>query len=250
MKYLCPFLLFFLGCAAYNPVNSDNRLITTVKRVFPSVYKITSFIYTKTEEDSRLIPWGSGTAFLIDAERGLVATCYHVVEYFDVYVLKTPGPLAKNLFCTLISFSKVHDLAILQINGDRLKKALKLKATGLNNDLIGSVAWTVGRPYGLPNTATFGRISRYNSFFLYTDCPVNPGNSGGPLLDRQGRVIGIVARTIRGADGMGSAVRVKYLIELLASIDEMEIQDIPPGGSPDSTPGESVGREFLSRTEG
>ena len=99
----------------------------------------------------------------------------------------------------MVGYDKVTDLAILKINKSNLIPA----DWGDSEDLrVGSMVWAVGSPYGFDNSVTAGIVSGKNrrgssqngtplQEFIQTDAAVNPGNSGGPLVDARGRVVGI-----------------------------------------------------------
>ena len=216
MKVVLVFIMcLVLGCAApYTPTNGDRQLVSTVQQTLPSVFEIRSF--SNTQGDKNRIPRRHGVAagFLVDADKNYVATCFHVVATFDMFSLRVNGHM---YFGTVVAYSEVYDVAILKLDRSSNTPALALVSEAV---LPGTFVWTIGNPYGDPSTVTFGRVSRDDGLYIYTDTPVNPGNSGGPLLNRQGHVIGLVARTRRGADGMGSAIKIKYLQQLLQSIPE------------------------------
>lgn len=91
---------------------------------------------------------------------------------------------------------KYNDLAVLKIEANDLVPAQWGDSDRLD---VGSIVWAVGSPYGLDQTVTSGIISAKNRYnrtqpqqeLLQTDAAVNPGNSGGPLVDAKGRVVGI-----------------------------------------------------------
>jgi len=109
---------------------------------------------------------------------------------------------------TNVGYDALTDLAVLKVRADELQAA----EWGNSDELrTGSLVWAVGSPFGLEQTVTQGILSGVNRAekagtayqnFLQTDAAVNPGNSGGPLVDVQGRVIGIntaiVGQTYRG----------------------------------------------------
>jgi serine protease Do len=97
----------------------------------------------------------------------------------------------------LVGFDETSDLALLKIDAPSLIPA----DWGNSADAeVGSIVWAVGSPYGFQQTVTSGILSgkdrpgdarQFKQSLLQTDAAVNPGNSGGPLVDSQGRVIGI-----------------------------------------------------------
>jgi serine protease Do len=97
----------------------------------------------------------------------------------------------------LVGFDELTDLAVVKVDADKLIAA----KWGNSDDLeVGSLVWAAGSPFGLRSSVTFGILSAKNRAgvagtpyqdFLQTDAAVNPGNSGGPLVDKRGNVIGI-----------------------------------------------------------
>jgi serine protease Do len=74
---------------------------------------------------------------------------------------------------------------------------------------VGDPVVVIGTPYGLEASATTGVISRIERDAIQTDAAANPGNSGGPMLDREGRVIGVVSYRIRASQGVNFAVPIR-----------------------------------------
>ncbi len=95
---------------------------------------------------------------------------------------------------------------------------------------VGQTVYAIGNPFGLENSLTVGRISAFREFdrlydgsilaeFIQTDAAINSGNSGGPLFDSHGRVIGIASRILTvsgGSQGLGLAVTINTAKQLLA----------------------------------
>src|SRR5205814_1465932 len=67
----------------------------------------------------------------------------------------------------------------------------------------------VGSPFGLGGTVTTGVVSRVGPRWVQTDAAANPGNSGGPAIDRNGRVVGVMLAIVRGGQNIGFAVRIE-----------------------------------------
>jgi serine protease Do len=137
---------------------------------------------------------GQGSGVIIDA-KGFIITNYHVVRGArQIMVGLSDGRPVKG---EVLAFDLPTDIAILRVRADNLVAA----EWGDSNELeIGNFVWAVGSPYGLDHSVTFGTISGKNrggiagtahQNFLQTDVAVNPGNSGGPLVDSRGRVVGI-----------------------------------------------------------
>jgi S1-C subfamily serine protease len=147
---------------------------------------------------------GQGSGVIID-KAGYVLTNYHVVRgSSDIKVGLSDGRLVKG---QVIGVDAPTDLAVLRVKTDNLIAA----EWGDSDDLhVGALVWAVGSPFGLQRSITSGILSAKNRAgmgsvyqdFLQTDAAVNPGNSGGPLVDENGRVIGIntaiVGQTYQG----------------------------------------------------
>lgn len=171
-------------------------------------------------------PAGSGTAFCI-SESGLFITCNHVVEGVKndaVSVVISPtGKDEKKYPATVIRRLKDDDIAILKVVLDRKVPALKL---GDISELVETEQlYTFGYPFGsalamdeksYPSiSVNVGRITALRKKgdtldAIQLDAQVNPGNSGGPVLDGNGQVVGIVAAGIV-ASGINFAIPVSVL---------------------------------------
>jgi serine protease Do len=155
---------------------------------------------------------GLGSGVIVDADKGYVLTNWHVVRNADeVEVALHDG---RKFTAEWIRTDKQTDLAVLKIKPDRLLEA----RLGDSDEMeVGDWVLAIGAPEGLPQTVTAGIISAkgrttgrsgYENF-IQTDASINHGNSGGPLLNMRGRVIGvntaIVSRTGVN-EGIGLAI--------------------------------------------
>jgi serine protease Do len=137
------------------------------------------------------VPRGVGSGFIISAD-GFVLTNAHVVEGADeVYVTLTDK---REFKAKIVGVDKRTDVAVVKIEGNNLPRL----AVGDPNKLrVGEWVIAIGSPFGLENTVTAGIISakaRDTGEYLpliQTDVAVNPGNSGGPLINMRGEVVGI-----------------------------------------------------------
>ncbi len=137
------------------------------------------------------VPRGVGSGFIISAD-GFVLTNAHVVEGADdVYVTLTDKREYK---AKTIGLDKRTDVAVVKIEGNNLPR---LTIGDPNRLRVGEWVIAIGSPFGLDNTVTAGIISakaRDTGEYLpliQTDVAVNPGNSGGPLINMRGEVVGI-----------------------------------------------------------
>jgi serine protease Do len=137
---------------------------------------------------------GQGSGVVVDSE-GYIVTNYHVIRGSnEIRVTLSEG---RSVPARVVGFDAETDLAVLKVRADNLIAA----EWGDSDELEeGALVWAVGSPFGLERTVTFGIISAKHRAgkagtnyqdFLQTDAAVNPGNSGGPLVDEQGRVVGI-----------------------------------------------------------
>jgi serine protease Do len=140
---------------------------------------------------------GQGSGVIVDAEKGYVVTNFHVIqEASALNVTLADGRDIDEV--KIVGYDVLTDLAVLQINVGKLIAA----EWGDSDELeVGDWVLAVGNPYGLDRTVTFGivsakqrrglaRSSPYQDF-LQTDAAVNPGNSGGPLVNVRGQIVGI-----------------------------------------------------------
>jgi serine protease Do len=137
------------------------------------------------------VPRGVGSGFIISKD-GYVMTNHHVVEGADeIYVTLTDKREFKG---KLIGSDQRTDVALVKIESNELPS---LRIGDPNRVRVGEWVLAIGSPFGLDNTVTAGIVSAKGREtgdylpFIQTDVAVNPGNSGGPLLNMRGEVIGI-----------------------------------------------------------
>ncbi len=156
-----------------------------------------------------------GTGFIITAD-GLIATNYHIARKARIFAILPSG---KHLNATLVAKNEDSDLAIVRVNATDLVP-LKLR---LSEAIVGEAVVVLGNPFGLGITASTGIISATARAIgkvdrLQTDAAVNPGNSGGPMLDTQGRVIGVVNGRTTIGQGVGFAIPAGNVAKLLKNV--------------------------------
>ena len=135
-----------------------------------------------------------GSGFIIDS-KGIVVTNNHVIKGAEDILVRVNGD--KEYEATVIGADPLSDIAVLQIKSK--EKFTSVKFGDSDKARIGDWVIAIGNPYGLGGTVTSGiisarnrsiGISRYEDF-IQTDASINQGNSGGPLFDMEGNVIGI-----------------------------------------------------------
>jgi serine protease Do len=171
------------------------------KAVAPSVVHINVVQRNNNlpDEIAQLVPHGEassqGSGAIVDPA-GYIVTNYHVVKgATKVEVKLSDGSVFS---AERVGADPLFDLAVLKINAGRELTAIPW---GNSDELVpGSLVWALGSPFGLDHTVTFGIVSAVdrtavsgNPFqdFLQTDAAVNPGNSGGPLVNVRGELVGI-----------------------------------------------------------
>ncbi len=154
---------------------------------------------------------GSGSGFIISTD-GFVVTNNHVIENAqDIRVSLADGRMVK---AELKGTDPSTDIAVLKIDVSGLRPLVFADSESLQP---GQIAIAIGNPLGLQHTVTAGVVSalgrtlranngRLIDDIIQTDASLNPGNSGGPLVDSSGRVIGVNTATIMSAQGLCFAV--------------------------------------------
>ena len=189
---------------AFDPEEQQN--ITVYKKGLPSVVNITS---TQVAYDFfyRAVPQqGQGSGFILD-KQGHILTNNHVIEGAQIVEVTT---FDKHKYkAQVVARDRNHDLALLQIQGaSNLQPAVLADSASL---LVGQQVYAIGNPFGFNGTMTRGIISAIRSIempsgnkiedAIQTDASVNPGNSGGPLLNSRGEVIGITTLIASNPNG-------------------------------------------------
>ena len=171
-----------------------------------------------------ILAQSSGTGFLI-SNNGYIATCYHVIkEATEISVKGVNNDFYKKYNAKIVATDKLNDLAILKIDC-RLESTIKYSIKWNVSD-VGQEVFTLGYPLkttmGEEIKLTNGIISSKSGFqgditTYQITVPVQPGNSGGPLFDKNGYVIGVINAKHTGAENAGYAVKTNILRNLIQS---------------------------------
>ena len=161
-----------------------------------------------------------GSGFIISSD-GYVITNYHVISGASRISVIPYEDSAKTI--ELIGYDIGMDIALLKINGDYTP----LSFGNSDNAEIGEKVIAMGNPYGLSFSVTEGIVSSLHragsnglNVYIQTDVPLNPGNSGGPLIDKQGKVIGINNFKIGEAESLGFALESNQAVETINAISQ------------------------------
>lgn len=176
--------------------------------------KVLDSIYLVAAADRNNNIFGIGSSFAITSN-GYLCTNYHVVENAIYIYLKYNDSY---LNASLVHYDKNVDIVIIKVN---MRTQYLNMRTPSKSD-IGDTVYTIGYPWaymtgGTP-TVTKGTLSGFteNNTYLITDAAINKGNSGGPIIDINGNVLGINTFIIRGDDieGGGFAINISIVKEL------------------------------------
>lgn len=182
-----------------------------IERSLPAVVRVTTLNRSSGPRAGggsappREIAGGSGV--IIDAAGGIIVTNEHVVRGGSTYrVDLTDG---RSFEANLLGADEATDIAVLSIQAPRLSQVEVVDSDTLRT---GDLVFAVGHPLGLDQTLTMGVISGLGRSgmgdaiedYIQTDAAVNSGNSGGPLLDSAGRLIGINTAILSGSAGGGN----------------------------------------------
>jgi S1-C subfamily serine protease len=161
---------------------------------------------------------GQGTGFIIDKE-GYVVTNAHVLS--GGRVINAIDYEQNVLPAEFIGYDKDFDIALLKI----LEADYRLKLDNSNNVQIGEKVIAIGNLLGLQFSVSQGIVSAVHRLgpneveaYIQTDAALNPGNSGGPLINKEGKVIGINNFKIGGGESLGFALESNYIEEVVNKI--------------------------------
>jgi serine protease Do len=183
------------------------------------------FFGPQTPPENEKPAGGMGSGFIIDTD-GLILTNAHVIEGATVLTVKLAD--RREFVATLVGMDKLTDTAVLRIDAHHLP-AVRIGDPGKSR--VGDWALAIGSPFGFENTVTAGIISAKSRSlpeegyipFIQSDVALNPGNSGGPLLNTQGEVIGINSQIYcrsGGYQGLSFAIP----IDVALNVEEQLIQ--------------------------
>jgi len=161
---------------------------------------------------------GQGTGFII-SEEGYIVTNAHVLV--GGREIKAITYEQKIIDASFIGYDGNLDIALLKILGDY--KSLKLADS--DDVQVGENVIAIGNPLGLQFSVSEGIVSGVHrpgpsgtEAYIQTDAALNPGNSGGPLINKEGKVIGINNFKIGGTEGMGFALESNYIEDAVNDI--------------------------------
>ena len=213
-------------------LDAEKRIINVYHSVVGSVVNVSNirvsdnFFYGKVE-----VPQGSGSGFLWD-KKGHIVTNFHVVQGGDNFVV-TFHDDSKQYKAEVVGVAPKKDIAVLRLK--EMPKVLKPVSIGSSKDLlVGQSALALGNPFGLDHSISKGIISALGRKIqgiggvkihdmIQTDAAINQGNSGGPLLNSKGELIGMntmIFSTSGSSAGLGFAVPVDTISRFVPQLIE------------------------------
>jgi len=192
------------------------RIVEVSQQVTPSVVHVEAIIKIN---DRRNQVTGSG--FIVD-DLGRILTNHHVVERAEKVQVIVPGRKGK-ITARILGTDKQTDIAVLGVDPKAARRPAKL---GSARDLqVGQWVLAVGNPYGLDGTVSLGIVSAKGrnlgipellNDFIQTDAMIDRGSSGGPLVDLQGRVVGINSRG--QGRGIGFTIPIDTALQVMEQL--------------------------------
>ena len=164
--------------------------------------------------DAEVLPISYGSGFFVSQEH--IVTNYHVIAGTAHGTAKIVGKTRTYLIQGILAIDVDNDLALLQV---RIPGVKPLRFGDNDKVRIGDRVYVAGSPQGLEGTFSDGIISRINrgggkEYFQMT-APISPGSSGGPVLNSEGKVIGVAFMTMEGGQNLNFAIPSKYVKALL-----------------------------------
>ncbi|MFZ1970605.1 MAG: trypsin-like peptidase domain-containing protein [Candidatus Nanoarchaeia archaeon] len=171
---------------------------------------------------------GQGTGFIINPD-GYIVTNAHVLSDDDNKITSKIQVVTSNkqtINAQLVGYNEIFDIALLKIPGNY--SALTLGNS--SNVQVGDKVIAIGDPLGLQFSVSEGIISGINrpgsnglNIYLQTDASLNPGNSGGPLINQDGQVIGINNFKIDNGENLGFALESNYIKQVINEISQQNL---------------------------
>jgi S1-C subfamily serine protease len=195
----------------------ERRIVAVAERVKPSVVHVEAIVKFN---DRRSQVTGSGV--IVDPQ-GSILTNEHVVDNAEKVTVSVPGSKRKYP-ARIIGMDRQTDIALLRITPEAPLAAATL---GSGDDVqVGQWVLAIGNPYGLDGTVSFGIVSAKGrnlevpdllNDFIQTDAMIDRGSSGGPLVDLDGRVLGINSRG--QGRGIGFTIPIDVVREVMEQLE-------------------------------
>ena len=218
------------SCSGTVIVN-DGSLSASVEKVYDAVFMIRNY------KNDQIQSTGSGFVYKTDDKYGYVLTNHHVIaEATKVTLIRSDD---QEIEGTVLGSDEYLDLAVVRINKSDVIDIAVISTS--EESKIGDTVFTIGSPLGYEYRGTVtdgilsgkermvtvsisGNTSDYVMKVLQTNAAVNPGNSGGPLLNAKGEVIGIISLKLveTQVENMGFAIPIEYALSHIDSLEKGE----------------------------
>lgn len=195
--------------ASQSAITADDPVVRVAQILLPSVVQVRS--------------GAGGGSGVIYKSNGYILTAAHVVQGADTVTIRLAD--GSRLDGKVLGRDPGRDVAVVKVDRTKLRAARIARSPVT----VGQLAVAIGSPFGLQDSVTAGVISGVGRTLptgeaivdaIQTDAPVNPGNSGGPLADRLGRVIGINVAVRSDAGGVAFAVPIDAAMETAQRLEK------------------------------
>lgn len=240
LSFVCGAIGAYLIVSNYS-VEQVVKTITTSELVETSISTSVDKVYGSTViivayKDGKQISTGTGFVYKKDNDKAYVMTNNHVIDNADSVEVEF-NDKSERITAKILGGEVYSDIAVLTISADKVSGVVE---TGDSDAVkLGDTIFTVGSPMGVTYKGTVtkgilsgkdrmvevnltGNTTDYYMKVLQLDAAVNPGNSGGPLCDVSGKVIGIISLKIvqNEVEGMGFAIPIEDALEYAAAIEK------------------------------
>ena len=205
--------------------HEEARTIALYQRLAPATVFLNAF-YVSDHPRETPPATGIGAGFILDADGTVLTNAHVVVGAQRVTAILYSGARVE---AQILGIDPTVDLAVVRLRDVR-EKVTTVRLGDSDELKVGQKTFIVGSPFGLGFTLTTGIISSlgprpgagspWAAPLIQTTAPVNPGNSGGPVVDSEGRVIGITTATLPGAQNVGFAVPINTAKTVLRELQE------------------------------
>ena len=189
---------------------------TTPAQTVPEIAEkaLAATVYLEMQDNNGL-PLGFGSGFFLKSN--LIATNYHVIAGAASGTAKLVGKSTTYKIEGFTATNKYNDLVLLKVSASDIKPLPLGNSDAIK---IGETVYVAGNPKGLEGTFSDGIISSRHGGHakgrLQMTAPISPGSSGGPVLNRVGKVIGVSSMILKGGQNLNFAIPSLYLKTLLA----------------------------------
>ena len=244
LSFVCGGIGAYLIVSNYT-VESVVKNITTSELVETSISTSVDKVYGSTViivayKDGKQVSTGTGFVYKKDNNKAFIMTNNHVIDKADEVEVEF-NDKKERIDAEILGGEVYSDIAVLTID---VKEAENIVEIGDSESIrLGDTIFTVGSPMGISYKGTVtkgilsgkdrmvevnlsGNTSDYYMKVLQLDAAVNPGNSGGPLCDVSGKVIGIISLKIvqDEVEGMGFAIPIEDALEYANAIEELDVE--------------------------